>query len=192
MNNTVKIILGITAGIVILCLCGAVSGLLLFRSTGWVLSETFNTDANEVENVSGSIADYTVPAGFGEAYTTQVAGFSMVSYTGDDNHRHIYFFQLPAGIQVDQAEIERQLQDAAPEDSQRWVDRMEVVDRQPATICGQDVTLVTSEGLNHDKQPFRQVSAMFQGRGGQALVVFSAPVVAWDQAVVDEFLASIQ
>jgi hypothetical protein len=33
---------------------------------------------------------------------------------------------------------------------------------------------------------------MFEGKGGQALVVISGPVQTWDQTVVDEFIASIR
>jgi hypothetical protein len=35
------------------------------------------------------------------------------------------------------------------------------------------------------------VSAIFQGKDGQALVVFERPASSWDQAEVDSFLASI-
>jgi hypothetical protein len=69
---------------------------------------------------------------------------------------------------------------------------MVVVDEIPATIMGQPVTLVVSEGRNHDGQLYRQVDGMFEGKGGQALVVISGPVQTWDQTVVDEFIASIR
>jgi hypothetical protein len=109
MNNTAKIIIGLVAGAVVLCLCLGISGLFLFRATGWAVGEAFNTDANKVKDVSASIAEYTLPEGFGSATTMQIAGFDLVSYTGDDGHSHIYFFQLPAGVQLDPAEMECKL-----------------------------------------------------------------------------------
>lgn len=191
MNSTIKLILGLTAGAFMLCLCAAVSGLFLLRSTGSVLGRALQTDADQVVEVSASIAEYNLPSGFGEAYTTQLAGFSLVSYTGDDGHSHIYFFQLPAGVHMDPDEIERRLQETAGDQDRNWDVSSEVVDQVPATICSQEVTLVISEGVNHDGQSYRQVSGMFQGKGGQALVVFERPVASWDQAEVDAFIASI-
>jgi hypothetical protein len=70
--------------------------------------------------------------------------------------------------------------------------KIEVVDQVPATIRGQETTLVVSEGMNHDSQPFRQITAIFPGDGGQAMVVFERPADQWDQAEVDTFIASIR
>lgn len=191
MNTTIKIILGLVAGVTLICLCVGAGGLILLRSTHSTLQGTFQSDSAKVVEASASIASYTLPAGFGDAYVTDVAGFSMVSYTGDDGHSHIYFFQLPKGIRLDQAEIERQLRENTGDKNNNWEARSEIVDQVPATICGQETTLVVSEGINHDGQPYRQVSGVFEGQGGQALVVFERPVSSWDQAEVDEFLASI-
>jgi hypothetical protein len=66
-----------------------------------------------------------------------------------------------------------------------------VLGSQSGIIMGQEVELVTSEGTNHEGQADRQVSAIFQGNGGQAMVMFERPVESWDQAEVDGFLASI-
>ena len=67
-----------------------------------------------------------------------------------------------------------------------------VIENRPATIRGQDVTLIVSEGLNSANVPYRQVTAAFEGKGGPTLLVFSETVGAWDQAAVDEFIASIR
>jgi hypothetical protein len=192
MNNTAKIILGLVAGAVVLCLCVGVAGLILFRSAGSAIGQAFNTDANQVKNVSASIADYTLPEGFGSATTMQLAGFDLVSYTGDDGYSHIYFFQLPDGVQLDPAEMERKLKENTAEPGDGAVRKTEVVDQLPATIRGQETTLVVSEGVNRDGQPFRQVSAIFQGNDGQAMVLFERPAEQWDQAEADDFIASIR
>lgn len=190
MNSNLKITLGILAGLIVICVCLAGGAILLLRATGSAVVQSLDTDPAKAVEISDTIAEYTLPDGFGKAYATRAAGFSLVSHTGDDGHSHIYLFQLPASIHVDQSELERQLRDASNTDKTRPVN-MKIVDKQPGKIAGQDVTLIVSEGSNHDNQPFREVAGMFQGRGGQALVVFSAPASAWDQALVDDFLASI-
>jgi hypothetical protein len=192
MSSTIKIILGLVAVVLVVCLCAAASGFFLYRSTGRALGNILNTDAAKVVEVAKPIADYTLPAGFGNAFSTEMGGFSMVAYTGDDGHSHIYFIQLPANLQIDQAKIESQIRQASP-NGKDWATKMEIVERKPAKIDGQDVTLMVSEGINHDNQPYREASAMFQGKGGgQAMVMISGPIATWDQAVVDEFLASIR
>jgi hypothetical protein len=192
MNRTNKIILGLAAGAAVICLCAAAGSLFFLRTTGRVLGKAIDASQADVEKVAGGIASYTLPAGFGEGYAIQVAGFSMVSYTGEDGHSHVYFFQLPEGVHVDQAELERRFRESARSQDSNWDRQTEVVDQVPATIAGQEVTLVVSEGVNHAGQSFRQISGMFQGQGGQALVVFERPPESWDQAEVDEFLASIR
>lgn len=190
MNTTVKIIIGLIAGIFILCLLSATAGLLLFNTASKTVSQVIQTD-QDVTQIAGEIADYDLPAGFGQAYATKVAGFSLVSYTGDDSYSHIFLFQLPAGVHVDQAEIERRFQQASGEPQDQF-QKMKVVDRQTGTIRGQSVELVISEGTNHADMPYREVSGIFQGKQGQAAVMISGPIATWDQGMVDSFLASLR
>ncbi len=191
MNNSRNIILGVVVGMIVLCVGVAVVGFVLFRSTAQALGSAMETDARKVTEISGSIADYDLPARFGNGYAAHIAGFTVVGYTGNDGHSHIYFVQIPAGVKIDQGEIERQLDQAAGKPRSNH-QSAQVVDQIPATINGQETTLVVSDGINSDGEPFREGSAMFQGRAGQTLVVYEAPVSSWNQAEVDTFLASIR
>lgn len=191
MNSTAKWIIAIVAVLASVCLCAAVGAFIFLRSTNSIIQNTIQSDPQEVANVSASIAEYTLPDGFEAGYATEMAGFSMVSHTGSDGHSHIYFFQLPAGVHMDPAEIERQFQQSARNQNPDWSAATQVVEEIPATINGEEVTLVVSEGVNSDGGAYRTVSSMFQGRGGQTMVVFERPVDSWDQAEVDDFLASI-
>lgn len=191
MNRTAKIILGIAGGLMALCLIALVAGFFLIRSAGLVLARNVQTGSEKASAIGSRIADYDLPAGFGSPYATQLAGFSLVQYNHTDGHSHVTFFQIPNGIQLDQAEIERQLRQNTPDKNQYRADRIKMVDQVQGTINGQPATLVISEGMNSDGQPFREVSGFFQGKGGQAMVIYEAPVSRWDQAEVDTFLASI-
>lgn len=191
MNNSGKIFIGCTAVLIVSCLIFAVAGVVLFRSSGWVLGQVLKSDTESVADISESIADYDLPSDFNDGYAARAAGFSYVSYTGDDNHSHIYLFQLPSYIVIDQEDLIRQAQQANGKDDYVHVSTR-VVDEIPGMIAGQEVTLVVSEGENYEGENFREVSGMFEGKNGQALVVFERPVNSWDQAEVDEFLASIK
>ena len=159
--------------------------------TSRTVSQSIQSDPVQVSEIGGTIAEYDLPAGFEDAYSKQVAGFDLVAYTGVDGHSHVYFFQLPQGVHVELDEIQRQLEQAAGEPANIHVNSR-VVDQFPATICGQPTTVVISEGTNSDGLAYRVASAVFQGKGGQALVVFERPTSSWDQAEVDAFLASIR
>ena len=69
---------------------------------------------------------------------------------------------------------------------------MTVIENRTATMRGQEVNVVTSEGTNSDRVVYRQIMVGFQGKGGPALLVFSDAVENWDQDAVDAFLQSIQ
>lgn len=192
MNTTLKIILVIVAGAALTCALLGAGAFLTLRATTKTLDTVFEGNPAKAEDMAASIASYSLPAGFGDPSAAQLAGVTFVSYTGEDGHSHIQFFQLPAGVQLDPVEIEKQMRSSVGAAGREGPRDAKVVDRLPAKIAGQDVTLVVSEGINSDGQPFREVIGMFQGKGGQALVVYETPVSSWDQAQVDAFIASIQ
>ncbi len=192
MSTLMKIILGLVAGIVVVCLIAAVAGVALFGLGGRVLANSLQTSPDQVALVGSAIADYSLPEGFDSAFAAHLAGFSVAGYNGSDAHSHIYLVQLPQSITLDEETIRRQLEQAVPADQYSRPEQMVVVEQRTTSIRGQDVTAVISEGTNHDGQSFRELSALFEGKNGQALVSISAPSDRWDQAMVDDFLASIR
>lgn len=191
MNIMVKIIAGLVASMILLCLMVGSAGMIFMQRVGVTVGQALQNDSSRVSETTETIAEYDLPADFGEAYVMQVAGFDLLTYTARDGHSHVYFIQLPRGMQVDLDEIERQINQVAGEPKiADW--QIKRVDQIPATIRGQQTILVVSEGINSEGQAFRQASAVFQGKNGQALVVFERPVNSWDQAEVDAFVASIR
>ena len=191
MSSAAKILIGVIIGTMSLCLLAGAAGVWMFRSAGTAIGRGLQSDQERVSKVSASIAGYDLPGGFSSAYAMQAGGFDLLSYTGQDGHSHVYFFQLPGGVRVEQDLLERQfnqnIQDQG-NDNRRTVP----VSQTAATVRGQETTLVVSEGVNSEGQAFRQATAMFEGVGGQALVVFERPVSSWDQAEMEAFIASIR
>ncbi len=187
MSKTSKIILGVLAGMLVLCLCVAASGWMVLRSGGQALSSASGTDPAKVAKIAASIADFSLPAGFEGSFGMQLLGFSLVGYNGSDGHSHIYFVQVPDSIHVDPASIERQVNPRNDRPA-----RLKVVERGEVSIRGQLVPYEISEGTSGDGQAYRELSAFFQGKGGQAMVNISSPSTSWDKALVDSFLGSIQ
>lgn len=189
MNRTLKIFLIIVGSAITFVLSLLVAGFIMFRSAGWVLTHVIDSEPASISEVGRSIADYDVPDHYSDAYAAEVAEFSLVAYRNVDTDAHIYLIQMPETIHVDPAILETQLRVASGTET---LAEVAVVHHIPCRIRGQETTLVISEGLNHDNRPYRSASAMFPGKGGQALINISGPVEAWDQAMVDSFVESFQ
>lgn len=184
-----KSVLIVIAGFVAVCLCIVVVGIAAMGGTSWLLFSSVGGDQAEVAASSEAIASYTLPAGFGDGYTVNIAGFSLVGYTGADGRSHIYLVQAPSGVVVDEEALQQRMGEATG--SNDWTE-VTVVERQPCTIRGQESTLVISEGVNHDGERYRSASSLFEGKGGLALVNISAPSDHWDQEMVDTFIESLR
>ncbi len=192
MNRATMIFLGLIAALLSLCLCAAGGGYVLVSAGERALAGAIRTDPAEVARISAAIAAYTLPDGFGNPFAYQGAGFSLVGYTGGDGHSHIYLCKVPRYAHLLEGEIKRQIRELAPDPLPSHPAEMALVDRRTATIRGQEVLLLVSEGINSDGELFRQVSGVFQGKNGFTLLAFERPASRWDQAEVDSFLASIQ
>jgi hypothetical protein len=142
--------------------------------------------------VAEKIAGFTLPDGYSEQFSVDLLGYQMVSLEGPASSCHIYLLQAPENADVDVADLQKQA--AAMEGSRHpgGLRDLQIVETRTATLRGQEVPVVVGEGINSDDRPYRQVNALFEGRGGPALVNISSPVAEWDWTLVDEFLASIE
>lgn len=191
MNGTIKIILGLIAGLILICLILGISGLLLFQPTVQSVGRAAPIEVVAEEHSPEEIAGYDLPPGFGDKFTLQFAGYSMVGYTGSDGHSHIYLAQAADSTGLTMETIQGWITEATDTNGY-GIAEMRTVETIPGEIRGQAVSLVIGEGINHDGDIFRQVSGLFEGRHGPAVVVISGPEATWDQAMVDKFIASIR
>lgn len=191
MSTTVKIVLVLIAGALFTCLAAGAVGFFLFSVTDLEISKIVDFSAQQLFNRGRMIAEYDVPAGFSTVFSADLAGYQLVGYTGEDGHSHIYFFQLPEDLFIDSADLGSEVRASFPGSTESY-SNIRVVDSRPGIIAGQEVTLFISEGMNHEGEPFREISATFQGKKGQVLVVFSCPQKSWNQVEVETFLASIR
>jgi hypothetical protein len=115
-------------------------------------------------------------------------GYTIASFRADNGPSHLYLIQ--SDNDADGEKLSEMLSQLAPGayDPQT---RMTIIETRPVTIRGQEETLAFSEGVTSEGETYRQVAVTFQGQGGPALLVISAPAESWDQASVDAFLASI-
>jgi hypothetical protein len=148
-----------------------------------------NGNPDEVSSAAAEIADFELPAGYAPEFSASLAGYDVAAYSPGDGFSHLYLIQ--SENEADSQELEKMLTDMVPGSSDRNT-RMTVIENRAATIRGQAATLVISDGVNHEGNTYRQITAAFAGKGGPALLVFSEPTESWDAATVDALIASIK
>jgi hypothetical protein len=183
--------LGCLGGTLLLVVLLVAAAVLAVRLAGGALLRSLPGNPERAPQVAEEIADFDLPAGYDSAVATHLLGCALVGYDGPDGHSHIYLFQLPASFRLDAAGLERQF-DSAADDPARTGVELQVIERRAVTIRGQATTLVTSEGTNGEGQTYRSASAVFEGKGGQALLSFSGLTATWDAAMIEAFIASMR
>ena len=153
------------------------------------LISLFACTSASVDKAGATIADFDLPAGYTFEFSTSMLGYTVAAYKGPNGPSHLYLIQSERASDGD--ELAKMLVQLVPSAGDPDSD-MTVIENRLATIRGQDVTLIVSEGFNSENVPYRQVTAAFEGKGGPALLVFSETLGAWDQDTVDKFLASIR
>jgi hypothetical protein len=154
----------------------------------------YSTETEDINAASEAIAAYSLPEAYSDEFTASLFGYQIVSMTGPDASCHIFLVQAPDDADIDAEDLKKRADDLkSPYASGRKSPHeLRVVETRPISLRGESATLVVSEGINGDDEPYREVNALFEGRGGPALVNISAPVDLWDWEVVNEFLESIE
>jgi hypothetical protein len=148
--------------------------------------------AQIVDKTAVLIADFSPPPGYEPEFGLHAIGYTVVAYNSGDSGGHLYLVQ--AGEEADDTmmtTLEETLANLVPGYSQDD-SRMTVVEQRPFTIRDQPVTLTISEGMNGGNEQVRQVTAVFQGKEGPALLTLLEPANRWDEAAIETFLTSIR
>ncbi len=187
MSRNVRIVFGVGSALLLVCVCGAIA---MFSVLGVTIGRAVESDPAHIAAAASRIADFQPPSGYKPEVTIDLGGYLFVSYAPGDGHSHIMFVQAPASANVEQATLEQYAQQATQNRDYDSHTHLQVVGQQQATVRGQTVTLVVSEGTNSDGAAYRTLTGVFQGKGGLALLSVEAPLSHWNQTEVEAFLAS--
>jgi uncharacterized protein YneF (UPF0154 family) len=195
MSKGVKIALVVVVILLGLCCMGAAGFYFISQRA---ISQAFTDDPAKAASMGHEIVDYSLPAGYRELGGMNALVFKMVFIgpgSGTADSMFIMLMQIPAGS-MDQEEMQRQMTQAMQQQGQGRNIQAHVVGTQTATIKGQPVTLTVSEGEvtggDNAGAVFRQVMGVFPGKGGTAMLMVMGNKATWDQATLDNFLASIK
>jgi len=192
MSRGLKIALVVVAIALFLC-CVAGLGVALLGTR--LAGRAFITNPDRVAQVGGEIAGYDVPPGYEEMFAMNVAGIKMVAISPAEpvaDFMVIMLMQISAGMEISREEMERQMERALAQQIGLGGADLEVVGQEQAFIKGESVTMTVREGVADDGDRLRQVTGLFQGRGGPAMLTVMGKETAWDQPLLDRFMASIR
>jgi len=189
MNNTVKIILFILAGLMVVCLAGMLLAGPVVKSIIQKNAMSIGLGADNAQAIASQMVEFEAPADFGEPYAFQMLGYSLITFTGSDGHSHIYFMQVPEDSGLTEEELLSQAQKMSGSTIGTEFDNAQPMD---VTIMDQAVTMLIIDGINSANQPYRQAVGIFAGQAGPILVVFERPLDLWDETELLDFLSSIR
>lgn len=188
-RKTILILVGVIAA---LCLCSVAVGAFAVSQMGNVLKQSTTNDPAKVSEASKAIADYTIPEGYKQSMSMSIMGITMVGMTGAESNDLIMLIQYPAGMQVNQAQMEEQLRKTMQQGSNSQNYTFTQTGTLERVIRGQKVTLSVSESNPTSGNTVRQALGVFQGKGGLAMVMIMGSVDTWNQEAIDTFLSSMK
>lgn len=192
MSRGLRVVLGILAITLFLC-CVAGLGVTLLGTR--LIGRALITNSDRVQAVGRQIADYDVPTDYEEMFAVNIMGVKMVAIGPTDPAADLMFImlmQLPVGTGISREEMERQVERALAQQTGLGSADMTSVGREEVVIKGETITMTVREGTSDRGEQLRQISGLFQGRGGPAMLMVIGETNAWDQEMLDSFMASIR
>lgn len=147
-----------------------------------------NSDGDKVLDVTEQIVDFPVPVGFKPEFTANYQGYNLVSYHPGKENCHLYFVQ--STDEKDEENLQNIIDVLVPGAGDKE-NRQEVLDNLPITFRGQETTMIHAKGINSEGNEYQQILIGFEGKGGPALIVYSALSVNWDMEEVFSLLETV-
>jgi hypothetical protein len=199
MSKNAKIAVGITIGIVGLCVCICLGSWIVIQISGKIFEESLILDSPEqAQKLAQDIVDYDLPAGYQEQGAFNMGIMKIVIITeGSENAQNtnrpvIMLAAMPLSGSMDEEEMLQIQSNMQRTMGDQNVD-MELVEEKTVTIRGQEVSLSVYEGTDEQGFAMKQVvSGFFEGKKGLVTLMIMGQETEWDQTEVDAFIDSIR
>ena len=192
MTKNQKIMLGIGAA-AIFCMCAVGVGFLALRTVFQKVGQAIVTDPAKVAAVANRIAKFDIPAGYQEEMGMDFGLYQIVMLqdTANPNKPMIMLMGYKMA-DADPQQMQEQMQQALEQQTGQPGISWTTVDQRKVTIRGQEVNLIVREGHASSGFSMRQAIAAFNGANGTVLIMIQGDTSAWDDTLVNNFLASIR
>jgi len=192
MSGMTKFVLGCGCLLVFLCVCACAG---LFIGMPMLISSSFGADPVKAKQVGAQIADYKLPAGYGEQMSMDLFVAKMVLISrGADGALPVWLMMQAQGL--NRAQIEEQMRQAIQGQlDQNGADvEFARVGEESVTIKGKPAVMTIYEGRSKSGGPglIRQGVVSFEGKGGTVVLMILSDVAEWNTAEITAFLGSIR
>lgn len=193
MSRNAKIALVVVGALVVMCSALCIGGYIIFQRTiGSIASQS----PEDTQRIAAGIADYTVPEGYEQVMGMDLFVYKMVAIAPENQNvdNGMMFMLMGTSVAgVNQADMERQMQQSFQQQYGRSGSTMEYVGQERYNIRGEEVTFNLSESRAEGSPvQMRQAIGTFNGKNGLVIVMMMGASNTWDEALIREFLGSIQ
>ena len=190
MSRNTKIIIGVVAGLLVLCLIACGVAAVSFGLIGSRVARSVNTDPQSAGTTSQTIAEFDLPERFNPQSSVNILGVSVVVYETSQDEV-LVLIQLPDRGEVTEENFQR-LQEGMERSTGRTFRDIETIEARDETIRGKPGRVIIQEGTDSDGDRVRMMMAAFEGKSGLAMMMFVADSAVWDQATYDATVESIR
>ncbi len=185
------IIAGVITG---LCLLGVIGIIVLVAMAGKLLTKTVKFDTALAAQSAHEIMDYDLPDGYAEQMSMVLLGTRMVMVSPvDDMPGPIFMLaQYEGTSNLSPDEMEEQLQQAMQQQWNQKLTDLHEVERRPVKVRGSETEAVITEGVSSGGVTMRQLSVVFPGKNGIAMLMLSATPDQWDEELIYGFIDSFR
>jgi hypothetical protein len=196
MSRTAKIIIGVVVGLIVLCGCCCLTGSVATpRIIGPLIEQGASVTENpqEIARIANNIVGYQLPAGYTEQFAMSFLGMDIAAFGKDDfSGNVIIIMQMPPMFGLSSQEMMAEMERSLQQQTGQQVGNLQYIDTIQTVIRDQTVSLTVQEGTDSNGTAIRQITGVFPGENGMAMLMIMGPVQTWDQQAVDEFLSSLR
>jgi hypothetical protein len=179
MTRNTKILLGVLAGLLALCLIACVAAVLIFGVAGSRISQSVTDSVQEdpaaVQADAGAIADFELPPGYTAVSSASMLDIRFVVWEHETQPATLILLQMPLSAPIDDVTID-QMENAIRRRAPRELNNLRTVERRELTLRGEPARFILMEGEEAESgERFEQALIAFQGKGGMALLMVLAP-----------------
>lgn len=191
MSKNTKIIIGVIAGVLVLCMIACGVGVV---ALGWFGNRVVNSSVIEGEEsgtTQAEIAEISMPERFTAGGGVSLLGMKMVVYESSKPNEVAVLMQMPVQSEINEDTI-RQLQEGMSRSSNRNFTNMKTIETREVVVRGEPGQVIIQEGTDDQGNKYRLMLTAFQGQSGIAMLMIGAPSADYNQAEYDTIVESIR
>lgn len=186
-NRTLWIILAVVAAV--LCLGACATILLIGRGAYSMAQNSLVEDPQQAAEVGAEVAEFDLPNGFEPAGGVDLMGVKMAMYSSQTNQTMITLMRIPGS--TDNMNTDSMVEQMTRQMGRQMND-VRLIDQYETTIRGKPAQVIIQEGTSSEGVLTRMMIAVFEGKGGIALMMIMSPSNEWNQEMAEGVVESIR